>query len=292
MNNEEIKELFRKYNLEVTTIKKANNSYNSKVYIVNTKEKKYILKLTKDKEKRVNEKKYYNYLYQYVPTSKVLYSSHYKKNEYNIITFLEGKNIYDEECNNLSTEEILNIGKLLASIHNCPLLSVSKDDSWISYLNSYIEKAEKELKDLFGDEDNQLIVTFLKTFLTKKISNQYENCLLHMDYRVGNIIIDKNNKAGIIDLESMKNGDYVFDFVKMNRIFNEKNFETFLNGYQTVKKINADFSEKLKFYSFFDSYTSLLWCYVNNQKNSDFYKLNYSIVKKYLGDLKNGRWTI
>ena len=38
--------------------------------------------------------------------------------------------------------------------------------------------------------------------------------MLHMDFRVGNVIIDENMNVGIIDLESMKNGEYVFDFVK------------------------------------------------------------------------------
>lgn len=291
MTNNEIKELFEKYKIEVTTIQKANNSYSSNVYIIFTKDNKYILKITKDKEKRLNEKKYYNYLYQYVLTAKVLYSSTYKGNQYNIISFLEGKNIYDEKCNELSTDEIYSMGKLLASIHNCPLVSIS-DDSWIAYLKSYLEKADKELKNLFGRKDNKLIVDFLENFITKKIKPNYKNSLLHMDYRVGNIIIDENQNAGIIDLESMKNGDYVFDFVKMNRIFDKDNFNVFLKGYQSIREINSDFNEKLKFYSFFDSYTSLLWCYVNNQKNSDFYNLNYSIVNQYLEDLKNGRWTI
>ena len=89
----------------------------------------------------------------------------------------------------------------------------------------------------------------------------------------------------------MKNGEYVFDFVKMNRIFNKYNFNIFLNGYKSVRNIDADFDEKLKFYSFFDSYTSLYWC-VNNQIDSDFYKLNYSIVIKYLKVIKNMEWDI
>ncbi len=113
-----------------------------------------------------------------------------------------------------------------------------------------------------------------------------------MDFRVGNIMIANNNEVGIIDLESMKNGEYVFDFVKMNRIFNEDNFNIFLDGYKSVKSIDADFDEKLKFYSFFDSYTSLYWCVSKNQTDLDFYKLNHSIAMKYLGLIKNGVWSI
>ena len=113
-----------------------------------------------------------------------------------------------------------------------------------------------------------------------------------MDFRVGNVIIDENKNVGIIDLESMKNGEYVFDFVKINRIFNRNNFKSFLEGYKSEKKIDTDFSDKLKFYSFFDSYTSLYWCYTNAQVDSDFYNINNKIVIDYLREIKNGKWII
>ena len=290
MKNSEIKELFQKYKIEVIDTKKATNSYSSNVYIVNGKDKKYILKINDTKEKRYHEKNYYNYLSQYVKTAKVLYSGSYKKYQYNIITFLEGRNIFDEECNILSKEEKYDIGKLLANIHNCFPLSMK--NLWIEYLKEYLESSKKKLKELFGEEDNNLITTFLEKFISQKIENHYQDCLLHMDYRVGNIMIFKNYQVGVIDLESMRNGDYVFDFVKMNRIFTKENFSILMDGYQTIRKIDSDFLEKLDFYSFFDSYTSLLWCYRNHQESGNFYKLNYSIVMKYLEDLKNGSWII
>ena len=88
-----------------------------------------------------------------------------------------------------------------------------------------------------------------------------------MDFRVGNIVIE-NEEVKLIDLESMKNGDYVFDFVKINRIFTKDNFEIFINGYKSIKELDTDFNNKLKFYSFFDSYTSLYWCVSKNSLDS------------------------
>ena len=76
--------------------------------------------------------KYYNYLYDYVPTSKVIDSGIIDDKQYNIITFFEGKNIYDEECNSLSDEQIYNMGKLLSSIHNCNIID-KDDDAWIKW---------------------------------------------------------------------------------------------------------------------------------------------------------------
>lgn len=291
MKDTEILKLCEKHGLKILKIKKADNSYNSNVYVIYDSNGKYVLKITKNGKKRLNEKKYYNYLYNYVPTSKVLYSGVYKGEQYNIIYFLEGKNVYDEECNDLRKEEIFNVGKLLGKIHNCKILD-QDSDSWIYYLNDCLNKTYSELVGLFGKEDNDYINNFLNEYIDKRIKNNYKNCLLHMDFRVGNVIIDDNMNAGIIDLESMKNGEYVFDFVKINRIFNKNNFNIFLEGYKSEKELGSDFSDKLKFYSFFDSYTSLYWCYINRQTESNFYKLNYEIVIKFLGEIKDGKWTI
>lgn len=281
-----IKEILKKYKITPLDIKKADNSYNSNVYIIITSRKKYILKIYKNKTKRLNEKKYYNYLYNIIPTSKVLYSSSHNNFEFNIISYFSGRNIYDEKYNCLKSDEIFNIGKVLAKIHNSKIISTSTS-SWIEYLNSCIDKTKKELNYLFGKKDNDIIINFLKDYINNNIVNNYKDCLLHMDFRIGNIIINNQGKVGVIDFESMKNGEYVFDFVKMNRIFNKHNFKIFLDGYKSIRKLSKDFDEKLKFYSFFDSYTSLYWCYVNNHTNSNFYKLNYTIVMEYLKELKN-----
>ena len=291
MENKDILKLCEKHGLNIINVKKADNSYNSNVYIIYDNNTKYILKITKNEKKRLNEKKYYNYLYNYVPTSKVLYSGGYNGKQYNIISFLEGKNVSDEECNNLSKNEIFNIGKLLGKIHNCKIID-EDSNSWIIYLKECLNKTYLELKELFGKEDNECIYNFLNEYIEKRIENNYKNCLLHMDFRVGNVIIDENKNVGIIDLESMKNGEYVFDFVKINRIFNRNNFKSFLEGYKSEKKIDTDFSDKLKFYSFFDSYTSLYWCYTNAQVDSDFYNINNKIVIDYLREIKNGKWII
>ena len=111
-----------------------------------------------------------------------------------------------------------------------------------------------------------------------------------MDYRIGNVIFRNRNIIGVIDLESMRNGDYVFDFVKLNRTFNKDNFKTFIEGYESIKPIDKSFNERLSFYSFFDAYTSLYWCQTKNKIDSEYYKTNYSIVKKYLRKIKDEKW--
>lgn len=292
MSKENIIQLFNTCGILVKEIENASNSYNSKVYIVkDIDENKYVLKISMNQEKRINECKYYNYLSEYVPTSKVLYSDTVDGNEVNIITFFEGKNIYDEDCNSLSQEEIFQIGELLAKIQSCKPLNDEKD-FWYHYLLTRLEKCNTELFKVLGEEDNKIIFNFMKQYIEKNIKNHYQNSLLHMDFRVGNIIFGDNHQVGIIDLESMKSGEYVYDFVKMNRIFSKENFQVFLKGYTSIKAVSEDFDTKLQFYSLYDAYSSLYWCIIKEQLDCEFFRTNYSIVQNALKQIKDGQWII
>ena len=283
--------IFKEIGIEVTNIETADNSFNSHVYIVYSNDNKYIFKILMNEEKRINEMKYYNYLYNYVPTSKVIDSGIIDDKQYNIISFFEGKNLHDEYCNQLSYEQIYNMGKLLGNIHNCHIID-KDDDAWIKYLTNYINDAYDNLDNLLGNKDNKLISMTLNEYIDKNIRNNYKNTILHMDFRVGNVIFTENNDVGIIDLESMRNGDYAFDFVKMSRLLDKKGFKIFLEGYKSVRNTDELFTSKLDFYNFFDSYTSLCWCVRKNQIESNYYKTNNSIVKKYLRKIKNGKWNV
>lgn len=289
MNEIIIRKIFEKLDKNVNKIVSASNSYNSNVYIIESDNEKYVFKISNNKQKRKNECKYYNYLSKIIPTATVLDSGEVNDIQYNIISFLEGVNLFDEECNSLNENQIYNIGKLLAKVHTADLID-EDNDSWILYLNNALEKTNDTLEKIFGN-DNKIIVDFLNKFIRLHIEDKYKNSILHMDFRVGNIVIE-NEEVKLIDLESMKNGDYVFDFVKMNRIFTKDNFEIFKNGYKSIKELDNDFNNKLKFYSFFDSYTSLYWCASKNSLDTDFYKLNFDIVMNFLGEIKNGEWNI
>ena len=289
MNEIIIRKIFEKLDKNVNKIVSASNSYNSNVYIIESDNEKYVFKISNNKQKRKNECKYYNYLSKIIPTATVLDSGEVNDIQYNIISFLEGVNLFDDECNSLNENQIYNIGKLLAKVHTADLID-EDNDSWILYLNNVLEKTNDTLEKIFGN-DNKIIVDFLNKFIRLHIEDKYKNSILHMDFRVGNIVIE-NEEVKLIDLESMKNGDYVFDFVKMNRIFTKDNFEIFKNGYKSIKELDNDFNNKLKFYSFFDSYTSLYWCASKNSLDTDFYKLNFDIVMNFLGEIKNGEWNI
>lgn len=283
MKEKEIKNIFGKLGISVKKVSSASNSFNSNVYIVNSDdEKKYVLKISNSEKKRDVESRYMKYLSQYLPTAKILDNGCVDNKNYIVMTFFEGDNKFDEDASSLTDSQLRNIGLLLAKLHNTPLID-KNNDSWINYLNDGLEKTQEVLSDVFG-KDNEKIYRYLKQYINNELKDNYKNCILHMDFRIGNLMF-KKDEIGLIDMESMKNGEYVFDFVKMHRVLTEDKFNILLLGYKEIRKIDDNFFEKLDFYSLFDSYTSLWWSVSKNKIDSDFYRTNYAIVMKYLGIL-------
>ena len=94
MSEKEIREIFGKININVKEIEKAGNSYNSNVYIVSDGSNKYILKISNNHKKRINESKYYNYLSKFVPTSKVLCSDQINNIELGYFVFDKNAQVF------------------------------------------------------------------------------------------------------------------------------------------------------------------------------------------------------
>ena len=284
MKEEMIRNIFRRLNIEISKITSASNSFSSNVYIIETKNQKYVFKINGREEKRIRESKYIEYLSKYITTPKLIDSGIADGKNYIIMTFVEGENKFDEEANLLTDKQLKNIGILLGKLHILPLID-KNNDFWITYLNNTLEKTQDTLKDIFK-EDNEIIYEYLKKYINSKIKNNYKNSIVHMDFRIGNLIFN-NNEVGLIDMEGMKNGEYFFDFVKMKRLLSSNQFNKLLTGYKRIKKLDKDFYDKLDFYSLFDSYTTLWWIVNKSRVDSDFYRINYSIVLDYLSKLKN-----
>ena len=284
MKEEMIRNIFKRLNIEIKKIESANNSFSSNVYIIETKNQKYVFKINGKEQKRIRESKYIEYLSKYITTPKLIDSGVVDDKNYIIMTFVEGENKFDEDVNSLTDEQIENIGILLGKLHSLPLID-EDNDFWITYLNNTLEKTQDILKDILK-EDNEIIYNYLKKYINSKIKNNYKNSIVHMDFRIGNLIFN-DNEVGLIDMEGMKNGEYVFDFVKMKRLLSSNQFNKLLTGYKRIKKLDKDFYDKLDFYSLFDSYTTLWWIVNKSRVDSDFYRINYSIVLDYLSKLKN-----
>ena len=277
---ENIKDIFKNLNIEVNEIIPANNSFNAEVYIINNK---YVLKLT-DKEKKMNTViRYMKHLSNYLLTAEVIDNGIINNKYYVIMNYIEGENKFDEEIDSVTDTQLIEMGKLLARLHNAPLIDTD-DDSWFNYLNKKLDESYEVLNDVFLD-DNKIIYDYLKNYINNNIKDNYKNTILHMDFRIGNLIFN-NNGIYLIDMDSMKNGDYICDFFKMYNSLSKERFNILLSGYKEIRNIDDNFYERLNFYRLFTSYTVLNWCISRNRKDSDHYNKNYNIVMKYLNDLK------
>ena len=74
----------------------------------------------------------------------------------------------------------------------------------------------------------------------KKFENSYSSSTYKlestnriMDFKIENIIF--NQIPALINLESVRTGNPIFDFIKMNKLLNDKQFSAFKEGYQSLK---------------------------------------------------------
>ena len=263
-----IKEIIKN---KIINIKKMGNSYSSNVYLVTLENSKCIFKVIKTLSKREVESNALIKLNRYINTPLYIDSGIYNDINYVIMEYIEGKNYNDYEANKLTLSNLKDISKLLKKFHSIPI--TTEEDNWISYLVSRLNTAYKVLNEF---SFNEFIYNKLMYDLNNYINSNYTKAILHMDFRLGNLIF--NNKIYLIDFESVKVGDPVFDFVKIKRLLSDKQFNILLDNYDYI---NDDFYKKLDFYNLFDAYTALEWCVNNNQINSDYYNINLKEVKKY-----------
>jgi aminoglycoside phosphotransferase (APT) family kinase protein len=200
--------------------------------------------------------------------------------------YVSGTNYDDKQSYELSNNQIIDISNILVKLHNTQIIDTD-NDSWIIYLKNRINSCYQLMNNILPNELNSFINDYLLKYIDNKIDHKYKNSILHMDFRTGNLLFGK--KTFLIDFESAKNGDYVFDFVRMFRNLPKEQFQILVDNYKSQKKIERNFYNKLDFYNFFDSYTSLGWCVQKNMINSDFYDLNYKILKEKIGKLYEKR---
>ena len=274
MIEKEIIKEFKKHNIAIYRLDKVTNSYSSNVYIAYSKTKKYIFKILYNEEKQKGEARYIKYISDKVNTPKLVFSGRIDEKSYNVITFIEGKSYSDGDIELLSDEQIFKIGILLGKLHTIKPLD-KNNESWINYLYKYAEKSNKNLENVL--DNNEIIYGSIINSI-ESIKGTYENVILHLDFRIGNIIF--GDKEYLIDFESMKSGDPAFDFLKMKRILSEEKFDIFMEGYKSVKNIDNSILERINFYNIFDAYTAVNWCYERNKLDSDFCNESIKILKK------------
>lgn len=246
--------------------KKYNNNYSNDVFRLLIDNEYYILKFYKNKKKMENEIKISDLVMD--NDYKVLYKGLKNSKYYTIRKYIEGKLLEDNEDINLDI--VIKIGKELKKIHSLKIDSNMKIDT----------TEEIFLKWIKNLEDRDVEIDKIKKVFSKRLEIfNYEIAVTHMDFSLGNLIIDKNSELKVIDFETAKITDKYFDFVKIRCELKKYNglWDEFKKSYGE----NLD-EDKIDFYEFVHSIGGLLYIYSNNKNKNSFYFENRNYLNRYI----------
>ena len=120
--------------------------------------------------------------------------------------------------------------------------------------------------------------------LTQSFSDEEPTCLIHCDFRFGNVLRRKNGELSIIDFESSREGDGAYDFIKIWEQIGYQNngqeWTSFLEGYASIRPLPENLNAKLEYYWFDLNFGFLYWAIDRN--NEPLFQQRLTIVEKLL----------
>ncbi|QUL53757.1 aminoglycoside phosphotransferase family protein [Paenibacillus tritici] len=158
-------------------------------------------------------------------------------------------------------------------------------NDWRLHIQSNFEMWKEPCQEILGSTlYEKCILHFDRVF--SALPEPDGPCFVHMDFRPGNILVQGNEVAGIIDFESARGGSSEIDFTKVNRYIWEANPRTkspFIESYQSVRPMMA-LERVLPFYNFYDAFSSIAWCKKRGiAKNQRFLQENILILSNLVG---------
>lgn len=112
-------------------------------------------------------------------------------------------------------------------------------------------------------------------------------CLVHGDYRPGNVLIQEGRITGLLDFESTRGGDAVWDFVKIeSRVWDRwpGTRPGFLEGYVSVRSL-PDIERTLPFYRLYSAFGGVGWCVRRSAVDTPFLGENMDMLTQVLAGL-------
>lgn len=297
---DKLKKYYDIFELNVKRFDTVTESNSSNVYILTLEDgKKVVLKIPFNSQKLEREKKALELLRDKVPVPELIkyYNGDNLISGALLISYINGTPL----AGNVTEELAYQMGIMLAKIHNIRLKKYGEIET----------EGEKDKQSVYLD-NVKIMYTKNKVFCEKvmnsrklsacdEIFNYYfsklpipeEPCLLHSDYRMGNILVNGSKVVGVIDFEVANGGAADEDFsILESEVFNvyAGTRESFLEGYKSIKKL-PDLDNTLPFYKFLTAFTRIGWCVKRGKTNENFYfEFNnqidkiierFSYIKKY-----------
>lgn len=251
----------------------------------------FILKICTNRKHYLREQLYLNYFFGQIPVPKII---DFIDPENNIpgailMEYINGSVIKITDFNATIAHQS---GAILAKIHNNrtngygELIKSSKLDS--NPVQSFALKFEEGLGECIGHLPNQLIEQ-IKSYFYQNInllSLVDGPCVVHYDFRPGNIIVQNNKVLAIIDWSSSRSSFAEEDFCSFEHVewlIDSNTKKEFLEGYASVRPI-PNYSKVIPLLRISKAVTSIGFIIkqgiFNNNRNR-WYQLNLNFLKAF-----------
>ncbi|MCA0987337.1 phosphotransferase family protein [Guptibacillus algicola] len=286
-----LKRVINAFKLDVLEIENVPESFSSTVYNVKLRDHRLVyIKIPYSKVKRDRELQVLKRLDGHLPVPKVLdyWEGDEEVTGAFLLSVIDGVPISEKVDSALAFD----IGVHHAKLHSIvPEESdygraVSNEyDRWTEFIKQQFYSFAEDVKKVI---ERNLFEQSLTHFhdLQQLLPPPEGPRFIHMDFRSGNILVNDNRVAGIIDFESVRIGATEIDFTKINRDIFRKypgTMEAFVEGYRSIRPL-IDLQNVLPFYTFIDAFNSIGWCKRRGmmEKNRAFVEQNYNDLKRIL----------
>ncbi|WP_028552593.1 phosphotransferase family protein [Paenibacillus sp. UNC451MF] len=182
------------------------------------------------------------------------------------------------------------IGTLHAQLHSVPMPGYGEDsrdgyhyldhENWREYIRSQFEKCKEPCSELLPAGLFEACLNHFDSVFSK-LPEPDGPCAIHMDFRPGNLLVDQSRLVGIIDFESSRGGSSECDFTKIDRYLWKNRHpmkQAYIEGYSGIRPM-IDIDLVLPFYSFYDSFSTVVWCRKRGlEKNRRFYEESVNVL--------------
>jgi aminoglycoside phosphotransferase (APT) family kinase protein len=276
------------FDLTVVDIKPVAESYSSIVRIlILENQETLILKIPFSGRKFSREKNVLQRLQGQLPIPKTI---DYRNPDDDkpglfLLSFLPGNPIKG----NITPELAFKLGELLAKLHSIRLDtfgdlfradSVSTSDWW-TFCDSAFQDRKPICRQVIPQE------------LFGKVLQKYDDlcadlpppdgpCIVHNDYRPGNVLVQNCDVIGLIDFESTNSGSADRDFIKIKQevwdVFPGTK-HAFLKGYASIRPV-PNLEKTMPLYEFYNAFGGVAWCVIRNQTNTPFYFTHLNLLQR------------
>jgi len=291
MKNNLIQGAINKLNLKVSNMIDVPDSYSSQVVkLILTTGERAILKIPYNRKKLLREFATLNLLKDKIPVPKVLdfFDDGFDGNGALLLSYIDGESILGEVNKDIAYQ----MGELLGNLHKVNSdyfgdiestnIVLTGNDWWkivFNWFQDWIPLCEKALsKDILYE-----CIDFFRE-MYEGLPKPDGPCVVHRDYRPGNILVKNSIIVGLVDFETSRYGSADIDFTKIKLYVWDKNTETkeeFLKGYASVRKV--PYIEKtLPFYLFYNAFGGVAWCVRRGNLDNSFFTENVEQLKYML----------